>query len=76
MVSYLTAVSAFLINSGSFLTADAILNSNLHVPLKGIAIGNGWIDSKHQYPAYMEYALKTALFEEPDPVSEATNQKT
>ncbi|KAF8914278.1 alpha/beta-hydrolase [Gymnopilus junonius] len=47
--------------------ADAVLNSTLNVPFKGVAIGNGWIDSKHQYPSYMEYALKTALFEEPDP---------
>lgn len=45
-------------------TADAILNSTLNIPLKGAAIGNGWMDSKSQYPAYIEYAVKTGLIEE------------
>ncbi|KAF9057813.1 alpha/beta-hydrolase [Panaeolus papilionaceus] len=44
--------------------ADAILNSRLSVPLKGVAIGNGWMDSRSQYPAYIEYAVKTGLLEE------------
>ncbi|KAI9145406.1 Alpha/Beta hydrolase protein, partial [Paraphysoderma sedebokerense] len=29
--------------------------------LSGIAIGNGWIDPKNQYPAYIEYAAKHKL---------------
>ncbi|KAI0337935.1 alpha/beta-hydrolase [Trametopsis cervina] len=41
--------------------ANAILNSDLGLPLKGIAIGNGWIDSHTQYPAYVEYALKHGI---------------
>ena len=45
-------------------TADAILNSKLNIPLKGAAIGNGWMDSKVQYPAYIDYAVKTGLIEE------------
>lgn len=45
-------------------TADAILNSTLNIPLKGAAIGNGWMDSKVQYPAYIDYAVKTGLIEE------------
>ncbi|KIM46518.1 hypothetical protein M413DRAFT_24234 [Hebeloma cylindrosporum] len=44
--------------------ADAILNSTLNIPLKGAAIGNGWMDSKVQYPAYIDYAVKTGLIEE------------
>ncbi|PPQ63138.1 hypothetical protein CVT24_005778 [Panaeolus cyanescens] len=44
--------------------ADAILNSRLSVPLKGVAIGNGWMDSRSQYPAYIEYAVTTGLFED------------
>ncbi|KAF8165686.1 pheromone-processing carboxypeptidase KEX1 [Crassisporium funariophilum] len=44
--------------------ADAILNSTLSIPLRGIAIGNGWMDSRTQYPAYIEYAVKTGLVEE------------
>jgi hypothetical protein len=41
--------------------ADAVLNSNLGVPLRGAAIGNGWIDAEHQYPAYLDYAVKHGL---------------
>ncbi|KAG7097454.1 hypothetical protein E1B28_004799 [Marasmius oreades] len=44
--------------------ADAILNSNINIPLKGIAIGNGWIDAKRQYPSYLEYAVKMGILEE------------
>ncbi|KAJ3483524.1 hypothetical protein NLJ89_g12056 [Agrocybe chaxingu] len=44
--------------------ADAMLNSTLNIPLRGIAIGNGWIDSKSQYPAYLEFAVKTGLVED------------
>jgi len=43
------------------LTADAILNTKLlrnKVPLKGIAIGNGWIDPREQYPAYGDFAYE------------------
>ncbi|KJA29785.1 hypothetical protein HYPSUDRAFT_31784 [Hypholoma sublateritium FD-334 SS-4] len=44
--------------------ADAILNSSLNIPLRGAAIGNGWMDSKVQYPAYLDYVTKTGLFVE------------
>ncbi|KAH7912950.1 Alpha/Beta hydrolase protein [Hygrophoropsis aurantiaca] len=37
--------------------ADAILSSDLHLPLQGVAIGNGWIDGRSQYPAYLDYAV-------------------
>ncbi|KAF9236208.1 alpha beta-hydrolase [Melanogaster broomeanus] len=37
--------------------ADAILKSNLNIPFRGAAIGNGWIDGRNQYPAYLEYAV-------------------
>ncbi|VDB97159.1 unnamed protein product [Peniophora sp. CBMAI 1063] len=43
---------------------DAILDSTLGVPLKGSMIGNGWIDAMHQYPAYLQYAVKHGLVEE------------
>jgi carboxypeptidase D len=46
------------------LTADAILNSTLNIPLRGIAIGNGWIDSNSQYLTYLDYAVKVGLIEE------------
>ncbi|KAI6152409.1 alpha beta-hydrolase [Pisolithus tinctorius] len=38
-----------------------ILDSNLNLPLKGVAIGNGWIDARNQYPAYIEYAVARGL---------------
>ncbi|KAI9064815.1 alpha/beta-hydrolase [Trametes sanguinea] len=43
--------------------ADAILNSNLKIPLKGAAIGNGWTDARRQYPSYLDYALKHGILE-------------
>jgi len=45
-------------------TADAVLSSNLDVPLKGIAIGNGWIDPKKQYPSYLDYSVKMGILQE------------
>ena len=49
--------------------ADAILSSGLRVHLKGAAIGNGWIDGRNQYPAYLEYAVRHGLVEEGSDVS-------
>lgn len=43
--------------------------SDLHQPLKGLAIGNGWIDARRQYPAYLEYAVKHSIIEENSDVS-------
>ncbi|EJD53656.1 alpha/beta-hydrolase [Auricularia subglabra TFB-10046 SS5] len=52
--------------AGQFIPyfADAILNSNLAIPLKGIAIGNGWIDPITQYPAYVDFAVAKKLVKE------------
>jgi len=47
-----------------FLTADGMLESPLNMPLRGIAIGNGWIDSKEQYLAYLDFSVKSGLIEE------------
>ncbi|KIO32858.1 hypothetical protein M407DRAFT_13851 [Tulasnella calospora MUT 4182] len=45
--------------------ADAILKTTLlSMPLKGLAIGNGWIDGRHQYPAYYDFALKSGIIKE------------
>ncbi|KAG6891309.1 Cell death protease [Termitomyces sp. T32_za158] len=44
--------------------ADAMLNSSLAVPLRGVAIGNGWIDPRRQYPSYLDYLVKVGLVEE------------
>ncbi len=49
---------------------DAILASDFGQHLKGLAIGNGWIDARRQYPAYLEYALKHSIIEENSDVSE------
>jgi len=42
--------------------AHAILSSK-RVPtrLKGLMIGNGWIDPTSQYPAYLEFALQSGI---------------
>ncbi|KAI0254801.1 carboxypeptidase KEX1 [Lactifluus subvellereus] len=43
--------------------SEAVLNSTLGVPLRGSAIGNGWIDARRQYPSYFDYAVKHGLVE-------------
>lgn len=43
--------------------ANSMLEAGLPRTLKGIAIGNGWIDARRQYPAYLEYGLKHGLVE-------------
>jgi carboxypeptidase D len=39
------------------------LNSSLGIPLRGSAIGNGWIDARRQYPSFLDYAVKHGLVE-------------
>ncbi|KAL7416128.1 Alpha/Beta hydrolase protein [Mrakia frigida] len=43
--------------------ADALLNTPHlpNFPLKGIAIGNGWIDPREQYPGYVDFAYEHGL---------------
>ncbi|THH27823.1 hypothetical protein EUX98_g6359 [Antrodiella citrinella] len=43
--------------------ANALLDSNLNIPLRGVAIGNGWMDARTQYPSFLEYALKHGITE-------------
>ncbi|KAH7926806.1 alpha beta-hydrolase [Leucogyrophana mollusca] len=44
--------------------ATAILSSNLGIPLRGAAIGNGWMDGRSQYPAYLDYAVTHGIVDE------------
>ncbi|KAF7352316.1 Carboxypeptidase [Mycena venus] len=44
--------------------ADAILNSDIGIPLRGAAIGNGWIDARRQYASYIDFAVKVGILEE------------
>ncbi|KAJ3317875.1 Cell death protease [Boothiomyces sp. JEL0866] len=50
--------------------ADAILkhnaNSKEKYNLKGLIIGNGWMDPKFQYPAYLVYAQQHGLIKSKD----------
>jgi hypothetical protein len=41
-----------------------MLSSKLGTPLLGIAIGNGWMDARRQYPSFLDYAVKHGLLEE------------
>lgn len=42
--------------------ADAILKApRLPTKLRGMLIGNGWIDPYNQYPAYLEFAVKAGV---------------
>lgn len=54
-------------------TASAIINSTAtnEINLKGIAIGNGWIDPKQQYPGYVDFAYEKGLLKKDTPVSTA-----
>lgn len=52
-----------------FIVANAILNSNLRVPLRGAAIGNGWIDARRQYPSYLDFAVRIGELEQNSEVS-------
>jgi carboxypeptidase D len=36
----------------------------MNVPLKGVAIGNGWIDPRRQYSTYIDFVVKVGLLEE------------
>lgn len=52
------------------LPADAVLKSPLlpAFPLRGIAIGNGWIDPREQYQGYVDFAYSHKLIEKGTPV--------
>ncbi|KZP21532.1 alpha beta-hydrolase [Athelia psychrophila] len=56
--------------------ADKILKSNLNMPLRGVAIGNGWMDARRQYPAYLDYATKHGLLEENSNLYKAAKKRT
>lgn len=43
--------------------AHSMLEAGLPHTLKGLAIGNGWIDARRQYPTYLDYGLKHGLVE-------------
>jgi carboxypeptidase C (cathepsin A) len=49
--------------------ANAMVESNLNIPVRGAAIGNGWIDPRRQYPAYLDFTVKVGILEENSEVS-------
>jgi carboxypeptidase D len=38
--------------------------SLVSAPLKGIIMGNPWLDPEHQYPAYLQFAYQTEMLQE------------
>ncbi|KAI0310432.1 alpha/beta-hydrolase [Amylostereum chailletii] len=56
--------------------ANALLDSNLGVPLRGSAIGNGWIDARRQYPSYLDYAVKHGIIDTGSKAYESSKQAT
>jgi len=38
----------------------------LHINLKGLAIGNGWVDPYQQYPAYADFAYNNGIISRPE----------
>jgi len=63
--------SASVVVSRTDNVASAIINSTStnEINLKGIAIGNGWIDPKQQYPGYVDFAYEKGLIKKDTPVS-------
>jgi|SRR5882762_7489408 len=55
--------SCAILHRFTIIIADAILNSSLSTPLNGVAIGNGWIDPRRQYPSFLDYAVKHGIVE-------------
>ena len=70
------AVAASVITSKRDLTsADALLKTppSPKFVLSGLAIGNGWIDPKEQYPGYLDFAYEKKLLTKGTPVSPITS---
>ncbi|KAH8096683.1 alpha/beta-hydrolase [Cristinia sonorae] len=43
--------------------ANALLDSSMNIPLRGVAIGNGWMHGRTQYPSFLDYAVKHGITE-------------
>ncbi|BGP58777.1 Cell death protease [Rhodotorula toruloides] len=56
--------------------AQAILASpRLPTRLKGLLIGNGWIDPYNQYPAYLDFALQAGVIKEGSDAEKAVRKE-
>eukprot|EP00743_Colponemidia_sp_Colp-15_P001425 GILK01001563.1.p1 GENE.GILK01001563.1~~GILK01001563.1.p1 ORF type:complete len:459 (-),score=65.39 GILK01001563.1:173-1549(-) len=56
---YIPAISAFFVKQNNDPKVEGI-----KIPVKGAAIGNGWVDPINQYPAYAEFAHENNLVSE------------
>jgi hypothetical protein len=64
-------ILTFRLTLPCFNAADAIIRSPAlaNFPLKGIAIGNGWIDPREQYQGYVDFAYERGLIKKGSKVS-------
>jgi len=64
--------------AGQFIPyiANAILESDLHISLRGAAIGNGWMDGRTQYPSFLPFSVNVGLFREDSQVYQKVSDIT
>ncbi|KAK4049619.1 Cell death protease [Microbotryomycetes sp. JL221] len=49
---------------GPYFTRAIMDSSRLTTKLKGLIIGNGWIDPYNQYPSYLDFSLKSGIIKQ------------
>jgi len=50
---------------GSRIVAANLAKEGIPIPLKGVLMGNAWVDPRTQFPAYADYALSIGIISKP-----------